>query len=110
MLLLSSCKIFLPIPGEQTEEDNSNTTIKKLSPVCLVVLHTENQSCEKTTSLKNVNHSKKQHDLHAESQFCNNIFLSQGLDHKLSKTESRVTTILEGLRFLNGTCSHKEKT
>lgn len=40
-----------------------------------------------------------------------NTLLPQGLDHMLSKTENAEhATILEGLRILTDTCSHKENT
>lgn len=95
-----------------SEEDNSNTTGKKTD--CCVgffYTHMQHQSSEKTTSLKNVNKRKKQHDLHTERQFRKNNLLPQGLDPMLSKTENTEhTTILEGLSILTDTYSHKEKT
>ena len=84
---------------------------RKQTAVYFFYTHTQHQSSEKTTSLKNVNQRKKEHDLHTERQFRKNNRLPQGLDPMLSKTENTEhTTILEGLSILTDTYSHKEKT
>lgn len=68
--------------------------------------HTQQQSNEKTTSLKHVNQSKKQHDLHADSSTKTFFFHKDLIPCTVKLT---MTIILEGLRILTDTCSHKEK-